>query len=214
MMALTIVYKQWFTAPCRKTTPTNNMAKLNPTLWRTCKMLAGIKRIQLLRQLYENPGNNVTEHGRAVGVKRSDASQELRRIQSRGLLKSTRIGRPLIYRMEPDPQVSSAAPILQAIQTAFSIYPPERDPDMCQISNGLAHERRIAIAWLLQKAPRSMSDLQTHLPLSPQGLEHHLIPLLKSGFVKQKKSSLYFQDLSHPLADALSRLLRKRPPSL
>jgi DNA-binding IclR family transcriptional regulator len=185
------------------------MESLNPTLWRTCKMLAGQKRIQLLRQLNAQPGQNVADLGKAVDVKRSDASQELRRIQSRGLLKSQRMGRPLIYRMEADPQVSSAAPLLKAIRTALASYPPERDPEMCIIANGLAHEHRIGLARALLAGPRTMADMHAGLSLSAFGLAQHVQTLVESGFATRKSHLIYFRVPPHPLARALAKLLHQ-----
>ena len=57
------------------------MQNLNPTLWRTCKMLAGRTRIRMLRQLLEHPGECVSALGKRVAIKESAASQELRRIR-------------------------------------------------------------------------------------------------------------------------------------
>ena len=185
------------------------MLILNPTLWRTCKMLAGVKRVQLLRQLHDHPGHNVSDLGSTVGSKRAYASQELRRIQSRGLLKAERRGRPLIYRMEADPQVPSAAPLLKAIQAALALHPSDRDPEMCVIANGLAHERRIAIAHILLETPRTMFDLQMRLHLSSYGLAQHLRSMEESGFAKQKGELIYFQVPPHPLARALANLLKQ-----
>ena len=36
------------------------MKTLNPTLWRTCRMLAGANRIRLLRAIFAQPGQSVT----------------------------------------------------------------------------------------------------------------------------------------------------------
>ncbi|NCA82947.1 MAG: transcriptional regulator [Opitutae bacterium] len=185
------------------------MANLNPTLWRTCKMLAGEKRIQLLRQLHEKPGRSVTELGAAVGVKRSDASQELRRIQSRGLLKSERKGLPLVYRMEVDPQVLSAAPLLKAIQAALASFPPERDIEMCGIANGLAHDRRIAIVRALTGNPLTTAELQRKMNLPRSALAQHLQPLASSGFTSRKAKRIHFKVPPHPLARALAKLLQQ-----
>ena len=104
------------------------MANLNPTLWRTCKMLAGQTRIRLLRQLHRQPGPCVADLGKAVGIKRSDASQELRRIQSRGLLKSMRQGIPLVYRMEPDPKSPPPPPSSRPFAPASPPTRPNATP--------------------------------------------------------------------------------------
>lgn len=184
------------------------MLFLNPTLWRTCKMLAGATRVKLLRQLYAHPGRNVSALGAAVGIRRACASQELRRIQSRGLLQAARRGRPLIYRLEADPQVPSAAPLLKAIQAAMERLPARRDPDICAIANGLAHARRIAIARVLLIGPCASADLQFRLRLSAFGLEQHLKTLEQGGWVKRQGSQVRFQPPPHPLAHALTDLLK------
>ena len=186
------------------------MKPLNPTLWRTCKMLAGRQRIQLLRHLHEHPGRNVSELGRAVGIKRAFASQELRRIQSRGLLKAQRRGCPLIYRMETDPQVPSAAPLLRSIQTAFRTRPSLQDMEMCRIANGLAHERRIAIAKALLESPRSLTELLPLVNMPQPSLIRHLRIMEKSRILVRRQHQWSYSPLPHPLARTLTQLLRDR----
>ncbi len=181
---------------------------LHPTLWRTCKMLAGEKRIELLRQLYDQPGQSVKELGIAVGIKRSAASQELRRIQSRGLLASHRQGIPLIYRMEPDPQVSSALPLLSALRTALGTASPRWDSKICRIAKGLANERRIAIARALIAQPDTIGNLQRRLSLSRSALVQHLSILRQSGFSCSHSGRYCFSTPAHPVARALARLLQ------
>lgn len=186
------------------------MEPLSPSLWRTCKMLAGLKRIELLRQIYETPGRNVRTLGTAVGIKRSDASQELRRIQSRGLLRSRRQGVPLVYRMETDPLVPSAAPLLKALQSTFSNRPAKQDPYICAMARGLASERRIAIAQMLLSAPQSPVALRIHLNCSAPALAKNVRTLILSGFVRRKNGMLHFRTPLHPVAQTLARML---PPS-
>lgn len=182
---------------------------LNPTLWRTCKMLAGRKRIQLLRALCERPGQCVKDLGEAVGVKRSDASQELRRIQSRGLLKAQRQGLPMIYRLEPDPQVSSAAPLIKSLQAAMRAYPPSRDADIVQMAMGLANERRLAIIKALSAHQGTIGELQRRLGYSRSALSQHLQVLVQSGFIAKHRGLYRFRPPAHPVGRALIRLLQK-----
>ena len=172
-------------------------------------MLAGVKRIQLLRQLHERPGQSVKALGEAVRVKRSDASQELRRIQSRGLLRSQRHGIPLLYRMEADPQVPSASPLLKALRSALTDYPPPRDADISRIAKGLSNERRIAIARALFAHPRAPGDLQRQLGLSRSALAQHLRILRESGFASRDAGRHRFTTPQHPVARVLARLLQQ-----
>jgi len=186
------------------------MKNLNPTLWRTCRVLAGKTRIHLLRQLYDHPGRCVLELANSVGIGRSAASQELRRIQSRGLLQAERTGVHLIYRMETDPQVSSAAPLLKALKSSFGSYPSERDEEICVLAEGLAYPRRIAIAKILMKAPQTERELQLSTDLSPFSTFSHLRILIHSGFVQRDQRLFRLVPPPHPVAKVLTRLLRTR----
>lgn len=186
--------------------PTHN---LNPTLWRTCKMLAGHTRIRLLRQLHLHPGEGVTSLGRRVGIGEPAASQELRRIQSRGLLQAERKGALLAYRMAPDPQVPSSAPILKALQTALRDRPPESDVEMTVLATGLSHPRRIQIVRALLLGPRPLSELQFETRIPSHPFHEHLRTLAKSGFVARATGTLHFAIPDHPLARALAKLLQQ-----
>ena len=185
------------------------MQNLNPTLWRTCKMLAGKTRVRLLRQLHEHPGECVSALGKRIGIGESAASQELRRIQSRGLLQAERRGPCLFYHPAADPQVSSAAPILKAIQSALSSLPPESDAEICTIAGGLSHERRIRIVQALLKSPQPIPDLQYAMRISPHPFQLHLAALRSSGFVVSEGKQLHFSIPDHPLARALGKLLQQ-----
>lgn len=185
------------------------MKNLNPTLWRTCRMLAGSTRIQLLRQLHDDPGQNIRVRADALGISQPFASQEMRRIQSRGLLQVTRRGPSVVHVPKTDPQVASAAPLLKAIWTTFDTTPPERDMEMTVIAAGLGHERRIAMVRTLMQGPQTAAQLVAAHPMAPASFYLHLRTLIASGFVQKQGRSLIFKTPSHPLAKALVNLLRQ-----
>jgi DNA-binding transcriptional ArsR family regulator len=172
-------------------------------------MLAGHTRIKLLRELTIHPGEGVSALGGRVGIRHAAASQELRRIQSRGLLQSERQGTLQVYRLAADPQVSSAAPLLKAIRSAFDQFPPERDMDMCAIAAGLAHERRIRIFRFLLGGPCALRDLPfaVHIPAHP--LQVHLRTLQAGGFVVRVDNQVSATVPNHPLAKALAKLVQQ-----
>ena len=180
---------------------------LNPSLWRTCRMLAGATRVKLLRQLHEHPGRTVSELARATGIGLSDASQELRRIQSRGLLQAVRRGSFVYYRFWADPQVASAAPLLRALRTALTDYPEDRDVDVVRIAQGLSHPRRIAIAKALRQAPRKWRKLPAAMDMAPTSAGPHMAGLARSGLARRAGDWLLLEPMDHPLAKALVRLL-------
>jgi DNA-binding transcriptional ArsR family regulator len=185
------------------------MQPLNPTLWRTCKMLAGRTRIHLLRELNAHPGACVTDLGERVGIAEPAASQELRRIQSRGLLQAERQGVRLIYRMAADPQVSSAAPLLKALRTSLDEYPRDQDEQMCRLAAGLAHERRIRMFRTLLEGSRRRLELPLALHIPPHPFQSHLSTLLKSGFILLHNGHLSAVIPDHPLAKALAKLIQQ-----
>jgi predicted transcriptional regulator len=183
------------------------MQNLNPTLWRTSRMLAGKTRIRLLRCLHENPGKNVSELAKAVGIGVSDASQELRRIQSRGLIQPQYRGAALIYHFGADPQVRSAAPILKALRAALSKNIPHQDDTISTMAKGLGHRKRIAIIKSLIQSSKTTFALQEELQISFRTIARHLSVLFDSGLIRREKRILHYVRPTHPLAKVLVKLL-------
>jgi len=184
------------------------MQQLNPTLWRTCRVLSGQTRLRLLRQIFNNPDQNVSQMAESVKIGESDASQELRRLQSRGLLRRYRKGLCVFYRPLADPQVSSAAPLLKALKISMSTS-SAKDEEIIRIAKALAHERRILISKTLIQSPQNASALSVCLRIHPNLLRQHLQLLIAGGFIRQKNWMLTFQPPTHPLAQVLTKLLRK-----
>ncbi len=172
-------------------------------------MLAGSTRIRLLRRLHSEPGQNVATLAQTLQISRPFASQELRRIQSRGLLGSAHQGASLIYRLSADPQVKTAQPLLKALQKTLSSLPPVRDQEMALIASGLAHERRMAIAASLLHSSKTASELRVEMPMSACSQHLHLQQLMTSGFVIKNGKRYEFHTPSHPLGRTLKGLLRQ-----
>jgi len=170
-------------------------------------MLAGTVRIRLLRCLHEQPGHNVTELAQAVGIGVSDASQELRRIQSRGLLQADRRRSALIYRFGADPQVRSAVPLLKALRLALAPGSADQDGRICAIAQGLGHPKRIAIVKSLIQGPKSAFALQQEVRTSFANIRRHLQSLSASGLIRRTGRILHYVPPTHPVAKALVKLL-------
>lgn len=172
-------------------------------------MLAGTTRVRLLRRIFAQPGLTVSQLAATTQIGISDASQELRRIQSRGLLQAERRGSFVFYRPAPDPQVPSAAPLLQALRISLTGWPPEQDGEIIRIATALAYARRITIAKVLRRGPQTTPQLEAAVRISRNALNRHLRILTASGFVHRNGGTLVFHTPTHPLARALARLLRK-----
>lgn len=180
---------------------------MNPTLWRTCRVLSGKTRVLLLRRLLQEPGRTVTQLAEAERLSLSRASQELRRIQSRGLLHAERVGAFVRYRPLPDPQVSTAKPILQAIRDMWDRFPLGAEGHILSIAAGLAYSRRIDIVRELCTGPLGSAALQSAVRLPAISLWRHLHGLRQNGWVEREERLWKLAANDYPLAKCLLGLL-------
>ena len=181
---------------------------LHPTLWRTCRVLAGETRLQLLRRVSNHPGHSVSDLADAGGISRPRASQELRRLQSRGLLQAVRIGRMVRYQPVPDALVPTAAPLLAASQAVFRRYSRSSGLRFAEIAVAFSHPRRIAIVAELIHSPRTAASLRQATGIPWRALKRHLRVLRNRQLVVCQRGRYYFRPGGHPLACCLARIIR------
>jgi DNA-binding transcriptional ArsR family regulator len=189
------------------------MAKLHPTLWRTCRMLSGATRLGLLRWISDHPGLRVSDLAAQMKLSLPRASQELRRLQSRGLVQAVRQGLHVQYRPVPDRLVSTARPLLQAMQDAFRRFTPSEDAQTLRIAFAFSHARRLAIVRLLINGPMNVSTLEDIAGMSRNTLNRHLRRLRKSGLIQRNGKMISFAAVDHPLATSLADILKEHPAS-
>ena len=181
---------------------------LSPTLWRTARVLAGETRLGLLRRVVEEPGQSVSDLAEAMGLSRSRASQELRRLQSRGIVQASRDGAWLRYRPVPDPLVSSAKPILAAMEETFLRFPEEEEERTVRVARAFSHARRLAIVQELRRGARSAAELQQAPGMSEMAVYRHLGLLQDGGVVRRKGKTWWLEPWGHPLTLCLMELLK------
>jgi DNA-binding transcriptional ArsR family regulator len=187
--------------------------QLNPTLWRTCRMLSGKMRLELMRRIIERPDQTVSELAAAMGLSRPRASQELRRLQSRGLVQAAREGRRVRYRPVPDPQVSSAARLLPAMKAALGHRSPEADDQTIRIAQAFSHERRLRIFRELLNGPCAAAELPFATQIPAIAIFRHLRTLKAGGMVRRRGKAWEVVPNSHPLAKCMAGLLEPRRKS-
>ncbi len=181
--------------------------ELTPTLWRTCRVLAGPTRLELLRRILAAPDLSVSELTAAVGITETRASQELRRLQARGLVQAVRAGRYVRYRPVPDPLVPSAKPLLAAMKAALARDLPEADAQTMRVAKACGHPRRIAIARELLAGPCRASGLRATLGLPWMALGRHLRALQAGGVARHTRAGWIWAANPHPLAKCLAGLV-------
>ena len=187
------------------------MAMLHPTLWRTCRVLAGETRLKLLRNIILHPEQSVSKLAGALDISLPRASQELRRLQSRGLVQTRPDGVHVRYIPAPDPLVATAAPLLQAAKESFLRFPPAEDHQIIQIATGFAHPRRLAILRLLQIGPMNTLTLEDLSGMTRTALNRHLLKLQTAGLIRREQRQFHVVDHPHPMAQRLLRILQDSP---
>ena len=175
-------------------------SQLQPTLWRTCRVLANRERLEVLRVLVTQGEQRVSNLARTCGMPVARATQQLRAPQARGLLRARRQSRWVFYRPEADPLVPQSAPLLAAVQRAFA-----RGDDakvLMQAFTALTHERRIRIVGALRAEPLAIESLRTRTAISTPALWRHLRKLRRRGVVGQDEDGRF---RLKPLAPGLLR---------
>jgi len=177
---------------------------LTPTLWRTARVLSGTVRLELLKTILETPGLSVTDLARPAGLSHPRASQELRRLQARGLVQAVREGRFVTYRPVPDPKVPSAKPILAAAKVALAKRPMEEN---IRVAQAFGHDRRLRIVRELMKGARGATELAVAAGMPEMALFRHLRVLKEGDVVRQTKMGWELTNTTHPLAKGMMGLL-------
>lgn len=178
------------------------LKSLNPTLWRTCRVLSGRTRLTLLRLVLQHPGQNVSTLAEQAGIGVSDASQELRRLQSRGLLRRTCRQTSVVYLPVPDPQVATAAPLLSALQKA--LIPPNADLEtIARLARGLGSDRRVNLLRALRHGPLTADQWGERAGVSPASIKSGAAILKACGWIEKAGKTYALRPAAHPMAAAL-----------
>ncbi len=180
---------------------------LSPTLWRTCRILSGPTRLALIRRIIGKPGQCVSELAKAERLSWPRASQELRRLQSRGLVQVERTGRYVRYYPEADPLVSSAKPLLRALQEICARFPPEEDEGIAAMAKGLSHAKRLEIVRVLSQDSFGFPAWRARTRMPTATLWRHLGILEEAGWIRRNGRTWKLAANETPLAKCLLKLL-------
>jgi DNA-binding transcriptional ArsR family regulator len=176
-----------------------------PTLWRTCRVLANRKRLQTLALLIRQPNQTVSAIAERMSLSVPTASRYLRALEARGLLTCRRVGRRVEYR--PSAGTSEgAAEIVKALRLVFRrrAQPIEA---IFKLATAFTHPRRIEVFRALTNGADSLAKLQaaTHMPA--RALSRHLAKLEARGFAKNDMAQYVATIQSHPFARVLASLV-------
>ncbi|HZE56257.1 MAG TPA: helix-turn-helix domain-containing protein [Chthoniobacterales bacterium] len=178
-----------------------------PTLWRTCRVLANRKRLQILALLIRQPNQTVSAIAERMSLSMPAASQYLRALEARGLLTCRRVGRRVEYRPSPGTGEGAADEIVKALRVAFRqrVRPIEA---IFKLATGFTHPRRIEVFRALTNRGDSFGHLQAATNTPARALSRHLAKLEARGFVTEK-GALYVATIHrHPFGRVLARSAR------
>jgi DNA-binding MarR family transcriptional regulator len=179
--------------------------KLQPTVWRTCRVLANRKRLRLFRALLNKPGQTVNELADRLGYHRSLASLYLRALNARGLIQPSRQGREVWYRVEADENVPGSALLISALRNAFSGASNPVDHIFRQ-ATALTHPRRVLLMSVLRRAPMDREELARRTGISLPALTRHLNKLARRRWIRTRDGMCYITRSLPPLASVLLRI--------
>lgn len=179
---------------------------LRPTLWRTCRVLANDTRLRLLAQLARKQPQSVSELAAQCSLALPVASQSLRALEARGLLRVNRIRRRVEYciptRLEAGPLADLTAALLADLRCE-----PLPTGAIMKLATAFTHPTRIQIHRMLQSGPKTAMQLQATICLSSLALWRHLRKLKVRGFVRYDDAQRTYQCCKRP--DRIGRALGK-----
>lgn len=183
------------------------MNSYHPTLWRTCRALANVKRLGCLKAVLAEPALTVGEVAGRVGIAENHVSECLRALQARGLIQARRHSRWVQYVPVSDPLVPCARPLLSALRRAML---KENRPADALVSalTAFTHPRRIVIMSCLQKHRSISAEALARLTgISVTALYRHLGKLSARGLLAADQETWCAVTVSDPLLMTLLGLL-------
>jgi len=157
-------------------------SSLQPTLWRTCRVIANRTRLEMFGLLLQRPGQTVSAVAEHLNQPLPVTSQSLRALEARGLLVSRRVGRSVEYRITPTTGDGHPSHLVAALRLIF-----QRGTEPVEASFRLAtaftHPRRIEIFRTIQAEPRTLAQIRAATHISSWALLRHLRKLEVRGFV-------------------------------
>jgi predicted ArsR family transcriptional regulator len=186
------------------------MKKLSPSLWRTCRALANRRRLEVFQSLLTNSDRTVSAVAETCSISTVSASQSLRTLNARGLLRVGRTGRWVAYHVGHDPAVPETAAILRALCSQLGEGGAGIEATFKELT-AFTHPRRIRIVRALAKhGGLPFATLCGVTGISPPALCRHMRKLESRGAVRKRKGAYVCARPASPLLRTLMRLAIRR----
>ena len=179
---------------------------LSPSIWRTCRALANQRRLRVFRSLLGESALTVTEVAEKNGISRISATQCLRTLNARGLLRVSRTGRWVEYRVGHDPSVPATKQLVAALsrQLAGGGTVEQTFKDV----TAFTHPRRVRIVGLLARGNKmSVPQLCNATGISIPALYRHLRKLVDRGVVRETEGVYTYARSGSPALRTVVRMI-------
>lgn len=169
-------------------------------LWKRCRALATVLRIDMLQLLNNCPGCCVKEVASELNIAENIASKHLQILASAGWISKRPAGRYLYYTLD------QGNVLLDEVLT----YADEKSIDrLIFMITALTHERRILIVKALVIEPTGLESLCRKTRIPRLALRRHLDKLARRGFVQAEKGlwalAISGDGLKSKLIDSVSK---------
>src|SRR6185436_18263746 len=143
---------------------------LQPTVWRTCRVLANSSRLKIFALLVREPGLTVSSVATRLRLALPVASLYLRALEARGMLVSERTGRWVTY--EVAAQNSPVSPLVSALRSSVKCD-AKFVQSTFELATAFTHPRRRDVFRSL-KHPQAMAELKASTRIPERALLRHL----------------------------------------
>ena len=179
---------------------------LQPTLWRTCRVLANRKRLHILTLLARGPAQTVSSVARSMKLSLPTASQYLRALEARGLLTCQRVGRGVEYRLTESRSEGPADQIVTALRPILG-RGGNRVERLFKLATAFTHPRRVEVFRAISKGADSFDKIQTATHISDPALQRHLEKLEARHFISSRGGAYAARIPTDPFAKAVVGLV-------
>jgi DNA-binding transcriptional ArsR family regulator len=182
--------------------------KPQPTLWRTCRVIANRNRLRIFHCLLQQPDQTVTAVSNRLRLPVSVTSQYLRALEARGLLTVRRKGSYVSYRVNDG---GPAGPVQSLIAALRVVFQHERDPItiIFKLVTAFTHPRRVAVVQAMAGGAQTLQQLHNRTGISIPALMRHLAKLEARGFMVRGDGTYVLLPQRAPLPRALTTMARE-----
>ena len=158
--------------------------KLQPTVWRTCRVLANRTRLKMFAVVAQKPDMTVSAVATGVKLPLPVTSMYLRALEARGLLMSDRDGRWVTYRVSE--ANGPVAPLVLALRSSARRNAKFADAAF-SLATAFTHPRRVDVFRSLSEQPRALAALKLATGIPERALLRHLQKLRTRCFVVYRR---------------------------